>query len=115
MTMMLPATATIKSRLRGKFVRLSMNRHASHVVEDLLKFSEEIDAYNILLEIMDSPEFLNVLQDPFGNYVAQRALQYSKVRLYHILPQFQFICQREYYFCQIILVSFQRLGLQKLF
>ena len=77
--MMPPASTLIISRLRGKYVQLSMNRHASHVVEDLLKFSEEIDAYNILLEIMDSPEFLNVLQDPFGNYVAQRVLEYSKV------------------------------------
>lgn len=65
--------------LRGKFVRLSLNKHASNVVEDLLRYCEYNDAAVIVEEIMRSRDFLTVLKDPFGNYVAQRALQCTKV------------------------------------
>ncbi|XP_073222917.1 pumilio homolog 11-like [Cicer arietinum] len=67
--------------LRGKFVRLSLNKHASNVVEDLLRYCEYNDAAVIVEEIMRSRDFLTVLKDPFGNYVAQRALQCTKGRL----------------------------------
>jgi hypothetical protein len=62
--------------LCGKFVRLSMNKYASNVVEDLLRVSNQND---VVEEIMRSHNFLNVLQDSFGNYVVQRALQYTQV------------------------------------
>ena len=71
--------AAIISQLAGAYVQLSMNKHASHVVEDLIKSSEENHAETIILEIMNSDQFLNILQDPFGNYVAQTALRHSKV------------------------------------
>ncbi|KAK7308093.1 hypothetical protein VNO77_41688 [Canavalia gladiata] len=70
--------ATIISRLRGKYVQLSMNKHASNVVEDLLEFSEERDAAIIVQEIMYNRNFLGILQDPYGNYVIQRALKSCK-------------------------------------
>ncbi|GAU15025.1 hypothetical protein TSUD_48200 [Trifolium subterraneum] len=67
--------------LCGKFVRLSMNKYASNVVEDLLRVSNQNDIQVIVEEIMRSHNFLNVLQDSFGNYVVQRALQYTQGRL----------------------------------
>ncbi|XP_073226565.1 pumilio homolog 12-like isoform X1 [Cicer arietinum] len=64
--------------LHGNFVRLSMDKHASNVVEDLLRYSEENDVAVIVEEIMTSRDFLTVVRDPFGNYVAQRALEFTK-------------------------------------
>jgi len=65
--------------LRGKFVRLSVNKYASNVVETLLKFSELDDVEVIVEEITKSHDFFNVLQDPFGNYVAQTSLKCTQV------------------------------------
>ncbi|XP_004496908.2 pumilio homolog 12-like [Cicer arietinum] len=64
--------------LQDNFVRLSMDKHASNVVEDLLRYSEENDVAVIVEEIMTSRDFLTVVRDPFGNYVAQRALECTK-------------------------------------
>jgi len=65
--------------LQSKFDRLSVNKYASNVVEYLLKFSNQDAVKVIVEEIMRSRNFLNVLQDPFGNYVVQRALRCAKV------------------------------------
>ncbi|CAJ2630464.1 unnamed protein product [Trifolium pratense] len=75
------ANERIIKELGGKFVRLSMNKYASNVVEDLLRVSNQNDVQVIVEEIMRSHNFLNVLQDSFGNYVVQRALQYIQGRL----------------------------------
>ncbi|KAI4295725.1 hypothetical protein L6164_035741 [Bauhinia variegata] len=68
----------IIGKLCGNFSQLSKNKYSSNVVEDLLKCSEENHAMLIVLEVMSSDSFLNVIQDPFGNYVVQTALSYSK-------------------------------------
>ncbi|CAL0300357.1 unnamed protein product [Lupinus luteus] len=68
----------IISELDGKYVQLSRNKHASNVVQHLLKYSKDRDAKIIILELMNSPEYLSVLQDPYGNYVAQTAFENSK-------------------------------------
>jgi hypothetical protein len=65
--------------LRGNFVRLSMNKYSSNVVEDLLRYSNQSDVDVIVEEIIKSHHILNVLQDPYGNFVAQRALEYTQV------------------------------------
>ncbi|TKY51004.1 Pumilio-like 9 [Spatholobus suberectus] len=70
--------AVLISRLCNNYFRLSTNKYASNVVEDLLQFSETDDAAIIVLELLDGPEFLNVFQHPYGNYVVQRALQCTK-------------------------------------
>ncbi|KAK7269898.1 hypothetical protein RIF29_22694 [Crotalaria pallida] len=75
---MLRVNSMIKQVLCGRFAQLSRNKHASNVVQQLLKFSEGHQAEEIVKELMDSPEFVTVLQDPFGNYVAQSALDFSK-------------------------------------
>ncbi|CAI8604854.1 unnamed protein product [Vicia faba] len=66
------------AELCGKFVRLSMNKHASNVVEDLMRCSNQDDVNAIVEELIRSTDFLNVIQDPYGNYVAQRALKCTK-------------------------------------
>ncbi|KAK7390959.1 hypothetical protein VNO78_19198 [Psophocarpus tetragonolobus] len=71
------------------YIRLSMNKYASNVVEHLFQFSEMNCAAVIARELMGSTEFLNVVQHPYGNYVVQRALQYTEgplhERLYSII------------------------------
>ncbi|XP_022899284.1 pumilio homolog 12-like [Olea europaea var. sylvestris] len=65
-------------QLAGAYASLSMNKYGSNVVEKCLKESEEHQALKIVNEIIRSPNFLMVLQDPYGNYVAQSALAISK-------------------------------------
>ncbi|KAH6793553.1 hypothetical protein C2S52_004030 [Perilla frutescens var. hirtella] len=73
------ATADIIRQLSGNFVSLSMSKYGSNVVEKFLKDEpEENQVLPIIEEIIHSPNFLRVLQDPFGNYVAQSALKASK-------------------------------------
>lgn len=72
-------TTDLLGQLQGCFVNLSMNKYGSNVVEKVLKEGGEENANMIINEMMNSSEFLNVLQDPYGNYVAQSALQVSKV------------------------------------
>lgn len=71
--------AMLVSELRYKFVGLSIDKYASNVVEDLLHYSRTEIAAIIAEEIMESPIFLQVVQHQYGNYVVQRALQYTKV------------------------------------
>ncbi|RAL38886.1 hypothetical protein DM860_015247 [Cuscuta australis] len=76
-------TGEIVNQLAGSFVGLSMDKYGSNVVEKCLKESEERQANRIIQEIIYSPHFLMVLQDPFGNYVVQSALSISKGGLLH--------------------------------
>jgi len=82
--------AEIVLQLEGSYAQLSMNKHASNVVEHLLEFSEEKDAAKIIQELMYSHNFLRIIQDPYGNYVVQRALQNCKVQHSSFLYQWTF-------------------------
>lgn len=73
-------TAGVLERLAGSYVSLSMNKYGSNVVERCVKLSGEDQVAQIISEMIADPYFLGVLQDPFGNYVAQSALEKSKVR-----------------------------------
>jgi len=73
------ANEQMVQELRSRFDRLSVNKYASNVVEYLLSFSNQDAVKVIAEEIMRSRNFLNVLQDPYGNYVAQRTLRCTKV------------------------------------
>ncbi|XP_047177825.1 pumilio homolog 12-like [Vigna umbellata] len=77
--------AEIMLQLKGRYAQLSMNKHASNVVEHLLEFSEEKDAADIIQELMYTQNFLRIIQDPYGNYVVQRALQNCKGNVYKML------------------------------
>nr|GLL47283.1 putative pumilio homolog 8, chloroplastic [Ipomoea trifida] len=78
-------SSEIVRQLAGSLVHLSMNKYGSNVVEKLLKECDEIEARVIIEEIVSSPNFLMVLQDPFGNYVVQSALAVSKGPLRYAL------------------------------
>ncbi|KAL2512133.1 Pumilio12 [Abeliophyllum distichum] len=78
-------TAKILEQLAGAYASLSMNKYGSNVVEKCLKESEEHLALEIVNEIIRSPNFLMVLQDPYGNYVAQSAMAISKGAIRHAM------------------------------
>ncbi|XP_028796526.1 pumilio homolog 12-like, partial [Neltuma alba] len=91
----------IVNRLRGCYVDLSVNKQASNVVENLLIFSTQKNVGIIVQEIINSPSFLYLLQDPFGNYVAQTALECSKGALYDALvstisKHYRILCTDQY-------------------
>lgn len=54
-----------------------MQKFSSNVVERCLKESSEDQATQIVKELVSSPDLLKLLQDAFGNYVVQSALQVS--------------------------------------
>lgn len=56
-----------------------MNKYGSNVVEKCLREASEDHLSQIINELVDSKDFLMVLQDPYGNYVAQSALVLAKV------------------------------------
>ncbi|KAL7212816.1 hypothetical protein ACSBR2_015494 [Camellia fascicularis] len=72
------AKADIFAQLVGNYVSLSFNKYRSNVVEKCLKEAGEDQATQIIKEIINSPNFLMLVQDPYGNYVAQSAMMVSK-------------------------------------
>lgn len=77
-------TNSILAQLAGNYVSLSMNKYGSNVVEKCMKESSEEQATQIIIkEIISSQNFLTVVQDPFGNYVAQSAFDIAKVQFNH--------------------------------
>ncbi|CAI0472096.1 unnamed protein product, partial [Linum tenue] len=68
----------IVNRLIGNHVGLSMSKYGSNVVEKCLRICGDKEKAVIINEIMNSPQFLDFLQDPYGNYVAQTALKRSE-------------------------------------
>ncbi|KAH7867101.1 hypothetical protein Vadar_028866 [Vaccinium darrowii] len=84
-------TESIMAQLAGSYVTLAMNKYGSNVVERCIRDADEEQATRIIKEIVNSPNFLMVLQDPFGNYVTQTALEIAKGALRHaILGLIQF-------------------------
>ncbi|KAL2490830.1 Pumilio11 [Abeliophyllum distichum] len=71
-------TRDILNRLSGSYIQLSMSKYGSNVVEKCLKDSQEEEASQIVQELFSDPQWLMVIQHPFGNYVAQSALEVSK-------------------------------------
>ncbi|CAK9187082.1 unnamed protein product [Ilex paraguariensis] len=78
-------TADILSQLKGNYFSLSLSKYGSNVVEKGLKESGEDQAMKIIDEIVSHPNFLTVLQDQYGNYVAQSALAVSKGAIHYKL------------------------------
>ncbi|PON90601.1 Coatomer beta subunit [Trema orientale] len=77
----------IMTQLKGKFVNLSLSREGSNVVQKLLEKTGEENANKLTNEILDSSRSLEVLQDPFGNFVAQSALEASTGSVRNALDQ----------------------------
>lgn len=79
-------TESIMAQLAGSYVTLAMNKYGSNVVERCIRDADEEQATRIIKEIVNSPNFLMVLQDPFGNYVTQTALEIAKVCSSNLCP-----------------------------
>lgn len=73
------ATVDILDQLEGNFGDLSMQKHSSNVVEKSLKYAAEECRRRIILELIDNSRLDQIMQDPYGNYVIQAALNQSKV------------------------------------
>lgn len=67
-------------KLQGSFAPLSRSKYGSHVVEKCLKDARDEKVKLIIKELTEDPNFVQLLQDPMGNYVVQTALHRSKVR-----------------------------------
>ncbi|XP_021912289.1 pumilio homolog 12-like [Carica papaya] len=74
------ANANIIAKLRGHFVSLCMNKYASNVVEKCIDPNDVGDenSRRVMTEIFETSDFIRVLQDPYGNYVMQAALNVCK-------------------------------------
>ncbi|KAH7277268.1 hypothetical protein KP509_39G043300 [Ceratopteris richardii] len=72
------ATKVIE-QLMGHFAHLSMQKFSSNVVEKCLKFADEEHKNQLIRELMEDSHLLELLQDPYANYVIQSALMVSKV------------------------------------
>ncbi|XVF67484.1 hypothetical protein PTKIN_Ptkin10aG0125100 [Pterospermum kingtungense] len=81
-------TSNIIVQLGGCYSSLSMSKYGSNVVERCLNHAGEEFRARIIAEIMHDPDFLKVLQDPYGNYVVQSALHVSKGDLHNALVAF---------------------------
>ncbi|XP_059281728.1 pumilio homolog 12 isoform X1 [Lycium ferocissimum] len=81
------ATANIFDQLRGKFSDLSMQKYSSNVVEKCLKHVDEDRSSYIIEELLSDPRLDQIMQDPYGNYVIQAALNISKGALHNALVE----------------------------
>ena len=72
-------------KLEGSFATLAKSKYGSHVVEKCLKDARDEKVKLIIKELCDDPTFVEILQDPMGNYVAQTALHRAKVTHFLIL------------------------------
>ncbi|KAK7321176.1 hypothetical protein VNO77_31537 [Canavalia gladiata] len=79
-------SAKLLSQFKGNYVNLSMQKFSSHVVEKCLKHVAESRS-RIVQELLSVPHFEQLLQDPYANYVVQRALGVTKGNLHASLVE----------------------------
>ncbi|GMY16202.1 pumilio homolog 12 [Fagus crenata] len=76
------ATEDILDQLEGNFGDLSMQKCSSNVVEKCLTYAGEEHCTRVIQELIDNPRLDQIMQDPYGNYVIQAALNQSKGALH---------------------------------
>jgi hypothetical protein len=74
----LSVSAKLASQFKGNYVNLSTQKFSSHVVEKCLRYVAE-SRPKIVQELLAFPHFDHLMQDPYCNYVVQRALEVTKV------------------------------------
>lgn len=84
------AAADILDQLEGNYGDLSVQKYSSNVVEKCLKYAGEVRRNRIIQELINNSRLDQVMQDPFGNYVIQAALQQSKVCILKFNKHFRF-------------------------
>uniref|UniRef100_A0A1D1XXP3 Pumilio 12 n=1 Tax=Anthurium amnicola TaxID=1678845 RepID=A0A1D1XXP3_9ARAE len=76
------AMEDVLNQLKDNFGYLSMQKYSSNVVEKCLKCATEDQRILIILELIKCPQLLQILQDPYGNYVIQSAIKLCKGALH---------------------------------
>ncbi|KAJ7955442.1 Pumilio-like 12 [Quillaja saponaria] len=72
------ATIEIFDQLEGNYPSLSIQKCSSNVVEKCLRYADEEHRTRIVKEFIDDPRLDQIMQDPYGNYVIQAAVDQSK-------------------------------------
>ncbi|XP_021738424.1 pumilio homolog 12-like [Chenopodium quinoa] len=75
-------TQEVLMALHGYLIRLTKNKFGSHVVEKFFKEGHDEFVEPIISEVFnenDDANFLEILQHPTGNFVAQSALRRTKM------------------------------------
>ncbi|XP_022147594.1 pumilio homolog 12-like isoform X2 [Momordica charantia] len=73
------ATDEILEQLAGSYGDLSMQKYSSNVVEKCLQVAKEGERLpKIVNELIKDPRFDKIMQDPYGNYAIQTALNQSE-------------------------------------
>lgn len=68
------------SQFSGHYITLSTQKFSSNVVERCLEhFGEEEGQAGIVRELLSAPQFEELLQDQYANYVIKAALNRTKV------------------------------------
>ncbi|CAJ1936035.1 unnamed protein product [Sphenostylis stenocarpa] len=81
------ATSCIRAQFEGNYVHLSRQKFGSHVVEKCLSVLNDENRSRVILELLSTPHFEHLLQDPHANYVVQSALRYSEGRVHNVLVE----------------------------
>ncbi|XP_027338814.1 uncharacterized protein LOC113852675 [Abrus precatorius] len=81
------ATATLSLQFEGKYVHLSMQKFSSHVVEKCLAVFNDENRSRVIRELLSTPHFEQLLQDPHANYVVQSALRHSEGHVHNSLVE----------------------------
>ncbi|KAK3409650.1 hypothetical protein EUGRSUZ_J01757 [Eucalyptus grandis] len=68
----------ILDQLEGRYGDLSMQKYSSNVVEKCLKCSIAEGPRRVIQELIDDPRLDQIMQDAYGNYVIQAALNISE-------------------------------------
>lgn len=58
-----------------------MQKYSSNVVEKCIECAGQEHHIHIIRELITSPKLDQIMQDPYGNYVIQAALNSSKVSI----------------------------------
>ena len=69
----------LKSKFKGNYARMSMQKFSSNVVEKCLRVFDDGGRKMIVSELLSVSSFDLLMQDPFANYVIQCALVVCKV------------------------------------
>ncbi|KAF8403987.1 hypothetical protein HHK36_012097 [Tetracentron sinense] len=72
------ATVDVLDQLENNYVDLSLQKYSSNVVERCLKLAGEERRTRIIKELINNSRLDRILQDRYGNYVIQAALNHSK-------------------------------------
>ncbi|RDX71866.1 putative pumilio-like 7, chloroplastic, partial [Mucuna pruriens] len=81
------ATTRIRLLFEGNYAHLSRQKFGSHVVEKCLAVFNDEDRSRVILELLSTPHFEHLLQDPHANYVVQSALRHSEGCVHNVLVE----------------------------